>query len=242
MSGKKIGYESLYIIFLMIILLCLLVLYVYVSDNISYDDDIHYPGQPIISPCDEDAYWQIIVDLDQLSLFVYKDGTLIKTYPCSGGKEATPSPTGEFNIINKESWGKGFGGVWMGLNVPWGDFGIHGTRNPSVVGVKNVSGGCIRMLTEDAKELANMIPLETPVKVVQKNKPFVTRYFGECGSEIWNAQIVLHDLGYYKGEFDGKFGKKLREAIFKFQKDYGLKETGSLNQKTYDKILGLLNE
>ena len=37
-------------------------------------------------------------------------------------------------IINKAGWGEGFGGAWMGLNVPWGTYGIHGTKSPWFVG------------------------------------------------------------------------------------------------------------
>jgi hypothetical protein len=238
MSGKKNGCE----LNLITILLCLLTIYVHLSDSTLSDNFVHYSERSIKSSFVEDENigedsWQIIVDLDQLSLFVYQNGMLMKTYPCSGGKNETPSPTGDFKIISKESWGEGFGGVWMGLNVPWGTFGIHGTRNPSVIGKRNVSKGCIRMLTENAKELADMVPLETPVKFIQENRPFFTRYLGDSGSEIWNSQVILHDLGYYNGEFDGKFGNQLRESIIMFQKDTGLKETGSLNQKTYDKIL-----
>ena len=227
---------------LITILFCLLTIYVYLTNNVFGYHVIHYSEHTIISSYAEDedlgkSTWQIIVDLDQLTLSVYKSGMLMKTYPCSGGKNETPSPTGEFKIISKESWGEGFGGVWMGLNVPWGTFGIHGTKNPSIIGKKNVSKGCIRMLTENAKELADMIPLETPVKIVQENRPFFTRYLGDSGSEIWNSQIILHDLGYYNGDFDGKFGNQLRESIIQFQKDNGLKETGSLNKKTYDRVL-----
>lgn len=239
MLGKKNSCEFLNLI---TILLCLLNIYVHLSDSVLSYSFVHYSGHSIDSSFVEDenldeASWKIIVDLDQFSLFVYKNGMLMKTYPCSGGKNETPSPTGEFKIISKESWGEGFGGVWMGLDVPWGTFGIHGTKNPSIIGKKNVSHGCIRMLTENAKELADMVPLETPVRIVQENRPFFTRYLGDSGSEIWNSQIILYNLGYYNGEFDGKFGNQLRESIIKFQKENGLKETGSLNKKTYDKIL-----
>ncbi len=239
MLSKKNSGELLNLI---TILLCLLTIYVHLSDSIFSYNFIHYSENSIISSFVEDedysqAAWQIIVDLDQLSLFVYKNGILVKTYPCSGGKNETPSPTGEFKIISKESWGEGFGGVWMGLNVPWGTFGIHGTKNPSVIGKKNVSKGCIRMFSENAKELADMVPLETSVKIVQENRPFFTLYLGDSGSEIWNSQMILHNLGYYRGAFDGKFGNQLRESIMQFQKDNGLKETGSLNKKTYDEIL-----
>ena len=238
MLGKKCDSKFLNIL---TILFCLLTLYVHFSDSILSNSFVHYSGQAKDYSFAEDendrASWQIIVDLDQFSLFVYKDGMLMKTYPCSGGKNETPSPTGDFKIISKESWGEGFGGIWMGLNVPWGIFGIHGTKEPWVIGKKNASKGCIRMLSVDAKELANMVPLETPVKILQKSRPFFTLYVGDTGSEIWNSQIVLHNLGYYNGEFDGKFGNQLRASIITFQKENGLKETGSLNKKTYDAIM-----
>ena len=239
MLGKKNIYEFLNLI---TILLCLLIIYIHISDSFLSYNFVHYSVHSINSSSVEDenlgeASWQIIVDLDQLSLFVYKNGMLMKTYACSGGKNKTPSPTGDFKIISKESWGEGFGGVWMGLNVPWGTFGIHGTNKPWIIGKENVSKGCIRMLTENAKELAAMIPLGTPVKILQEDRQFFTRYLGDSGSEIWNSQIILNNLGYYNGEFDGKFGNQLRESIIEFQKDNDLKETGSLNKDTYDKIL-----
>lgn len=234
MPGKKISLYSLRVVYLMLVLLCLLNVYACFADH------IHYPRSITSYENDESLekpFWQIVVDLDRFSLFAYKDGILVKTYPCSGGKVETPSPTGDFKIICKDAWGEGFGGVWMGLDVPWGTFGIHGTKFPWLIGKEHPSKGCIRMLSEDAKELSETVPLGTPVRIVQKNKPFFTRYLGECGSEIYNAQVALKSLGYYIGEFDGMFGKQLRQAIIKFQKDSGLKETGSLNQKTYDKIL-----
>lgn len=82
-----------------------------------------------------------------------------------------------------------------------------------------------------------MVPLQTPVRIQQKNKPFFTLYTGDTGSEIWNAQVILNRLGYYNGELDGKFGEQTKDAILEFQSDFGLKETGSLNKDTYDTIL-----
>lgn len=62
----------------------------------------------------------IHINLESLQLCLYKDGSLIRSYPVSGGKIETPSPTGTWKIISKSTWGEGFGGSWMGLNVPWG--------------------------------------------------------------------------------------------------------------------------
>ena len=39
-------------------------------------------------------------------------------------------------------------GRWLGLNVPWGNFGIHGTLDPYSVGWAS-SHGCIRMNNND---------------------------------------------------------------------------------------------
>ena len=64
--------------------------------------------------------FHIHVNLDETRMYVYKNGELLKTYPVSGGKPSTPSPTGTWRIIHKDTWGEGFGGSWLGFNVPWG--------------------------------------------------------------------------------------------------------------------------
>jgi len=71
--------------------------------------------------------YKILVDVEDSKLFLFENNELIKTYKCSGGKTSTPSPIGKWTIISKAKWGEGFGGSWMGLNVPWGQF--RNTRN-----------------------------------------------------------------------------------------------------------------
>lgn len=69
----------------------------------------------------------IHVDLDNYTMYVFKENEIYKTYPVSGGKPKTPSPIGTWNIVSKANWGEGFGGTWMGLNVPWGTLDLeHG--------------------------------------------------------------------------------------------------------------------
>jgi len=64
-------------------------------------------------------------------LEVYNDGQLYKKYRVAVGKSETPTPVGEWKVVWKDyNWGSGFGTRWMGLNVPWGIYGIHGTNNP----------------------------------------------------------------------------------------------------------------
>lgn len=71
--------------------------------------------------------YKILVDVEESKLYLFQDEELVETYKCSGGKWSTPSPIGTWTIVSKAKWGEGFGGSWMGLNVPWGQFGIHGT-------------------------------------------------------------------------------------------------------------------
>jgi len=48
--------------------------------------------------------YYIYINLDELKLYLYKDGVLLKTYPVSGGKPETPSPEGTWKIISKSDW------------------------------------------------------------------------------------------------------------------------------------------
>ncbi|MGB9802898.1 LysM peptidoglycan-binding domain-containing protein, partial [Desulfofundulus sp.] len=54
---------------------------------------------------------------------------------------------------------------WMGLDIPGGNYGIHGTNNPDSIG-KAVSNGCIRMYNHHIEELFPHVPLGTPVRIV----------------------------------------------------------------------------
>lgn len=53
-------------------------------------------------------------------------------------------------------------------------------------------------------------------------------------SETRTIQQRLKDLGYYKGSVDGIYGSGTREAVRKFQSDYGLSQTGEVNSTTAD--------
>lgn len=180
--------------------------------------------------------YHIHVNLDTKQLYVYKDGTLIKTYPCSGGKALTPSPEGTWKIISKDTWGEGFGGSWLGFNVPWGKYGIHGTDQPWFIGRANESQGCIRMLNKDVAELYKMIPHGTTVSIVQTHKTFRVMRDGDIGSDVRDLQMALHRLGYYHGGMDGRYGRLLTTGVQKFQRDNKLKPTGNTDQRTFELI------
>ena len=52
----------------------------------------------------------------------------------------------------------------MGFNVPWGQFGIHGTLEKYSVGWAS-SHGCIRMNNDEVAELYDYIPCGTKVTI-----------------------------------------------------------------------------
>ena len=53
----------------------------------------------------------------------------------------------------------------MGFNVPWGQFGIHGTLEPGSLGWAS-SHGCIRMENSEVAELYKIVPIGTKVTIV----------------------------------------------------------------------------
>lgn len=46
------------------------------------------------------------------------------------------------------------------------------------------------------------------------------------------AQLRLRELGYYRGPIDGSFGHGSRSALFRFQRDYRMRPTGWLDERT----------
>ncbi|MCP8617619.1 S41 family peptidase [Salirhabdus salicampi] len=68
---------------------------------------------------------------------------------------------------------------------------------------------------------------------IQLTKPLE---YDMTGERVSNVQIMLDGLGYDPGRKDGYFGKKTEEAVSKFQRDYGLTVTGTVNEETARKI------
>ncbi|TCK98485.1 putative peptidoglycan binding protein [Natranaerovirga hydrolytica] len=188
---------------------------------------------------ESDPYY-IIVDLDDYTVNVFKDNELHQSYPCSGGKYSTPSPIGTWSIISKADWGEGFGGSWMGFNVPWGKYGFHGTDEPWSIGHPG-SEGCIRMYNDDVADLKSYIPIGTKVKIIKGpygpfGEGFRTIRPGHIGSDVYEVQLRLKELGYYHGWVDGKYGQGFHNAINKFQKENGLAQSQYVTEPMYEAL------
>ena len=126
-----------------------------------------------------------------------------------GGKYSTPSPIGTWTIIEKATWGEGFGGRWMGFDVPWGKFGIHGTTEPYSVGWAS-SHGCIRMNNSEVAEVYKYIPYGTKVTIIDGpygkfGKGFRDLKSGMYGSDVQEIQKRLAELGFFHAAANGKF-------------------------------------
>lgn len=182
----------------------------------------------------------ILVDVSLNTLSVSQDDRVIKTYTIASGKSTTPSPIGTWTIVNKDTWGGSFGGRWMGFNVPWGQYGIHGTSHPTSIGWSS-SHGCIRMKNSDVAELYKITSIGT--KVIITGSPYTNfssnqRLLepGMRGSDVYELQLILKDKGYYKGNPDGIYGEGMKYYVHKFQKDNNLYVSNTINNNFYKKL------
>jgi len=135
----------------------------------------------------------LVINLPELNLYYFKDGTYQRRYTLAVGKPSWPTPTGNYKIIDKRknpTWNvpesiqeemeeEGLEVVEQvppGPKNPLGKFfmltsaegvGIHATNRPWSVGYY-ASHGCIRMLPNEIEKLFPEIPLGTPVKIIYR--------------------------------------------------------------------------
>lgn len=184
----------------------------------------------------------ILIEIDSKLLYLIDTDTneIIKKYVVATGKKDTPTPIGSFKIVHKAIWGEGFGTRWMGLDVPWGKYGIHGTNKPQSIGYSS-SQGCIRMNNRDIEELYSLVKYGTRVAIVGGpygpfNYGFRTLMHGDRGADVQEVQKRLKQLGYYNGAIDGIFGYGMKEAVAKFYKDNKMPVSDRIGPDAYKKL------
>ena len=183
----------------------------------------------------------IHVDVQQKSLTLWQGSECIRRYTVATGAWDTPTPVGVYTINSRFSGEMcGFGTCFLGLNVPFGQYGIHGTNKPESIGY-NASHGCIRMHVKDAEELYALVPNGT--RVVIENGAY-----GELGdtlrplrdgdrsSAVMAVQRKLRALGYYYGWPDGIYGKATSEAVARARKALNLPEKDGVDWSFYQAI------
>lgn len=178
---------------------------------------------------------EVLVELNSLTLTVLVDRKPFRSFPVAIGKLETPSPAGCWKIVSKGFWAKGET-KWLGLSVPFGVYGIHGTNKPWSIGSR-ASNGCIRMFNHHIETIYQWINPGTPVYI--DGNPFRDRRElkrGMIGSDVYHLQIRLKQLGYYSNKPNGVFDYWTEKALKECQADFGLPVTGEFSAKEYYRL------
>ena len=131
---------------------------------------------------------RIVVSIPDRKLVLMNGPCAMRIYDIAVGKASTPSPQGEFVIVNRipnPAWytpgkvvapGKGnpLGTRWMGLSAK--GYGIHGTNAPKSIG-KAASHGCIRMRAADLEELFELVSVGVVVEIHGERPEILARAF-----------------------------------------------------------------
>jgi len=131
----------------------------------------------------------VLVSIPDRRLAVLEDGKVLAQFPVAVGATASPSPTGEFQIINRVfnptfyrpgsviPAGKDnpVGTRWLGLSQK--GYGIHGTNAPRSIG-HAASHGCIRLRNRDMERLFAMLRVGDAVEIRGERDEQIAQVFG----------------------------------------------------------------
>lgn len=131
----------------------------------------------------------IVVNLAEMRLYYFPPSGPVRNFPIGIGKAGKETPLGRTRII-----GKAVGPVWVptpseraenpalparvgpgpnnelgdrGLYLGWDEYLIHGTNNSDSIG-RHDSHGCIKLYPDDIAALFALVPVGTPVLVVDQ--------------------------------------------------------------------------
>ena len=144
-----------------------------------------------------------VVDLQAMELALYGSGKPIKTFKIlSKGMDGSwwETPTGIYTALYKESnHFSSIGKVWMPWSIQfYGNFFIHGWpyRSDGTPVPQSYSGGCVRLSTEDAKEVFYFVKRDMPILVHEIEpsvvaKPVLQPISNDIGAPKILANAVL---------------------------------------------------
>ncbi|MBI1740553.1 MAG: L,D-transpeptidase [Candidatus Koribacter versatilis] len=150
---------------------------------------------------------RVLVSIPERKLALLENGTIRRIYRVAVGKTSTPSPVGDFKIVNRvsnptyyhpgqvipASNSNPVGSRWMGLSAK--GYGIHGTNQPNSIG-KAASTGCIRMGKEDVEELFALVEVGDPVEIRDARDEQAAAIFGtDAETTIAQAQTQTANDG-----------------------------------------------
>jgi len=131
----------------------------------------------------------VLVSLADRQLAVIEDGKVLAYFSVAVGAAVSPSPTGEFEIVNRvanpayyhegvvmaASENSPVGTRWIGLNLK--GYGIHGTNAPRSIG-RAASHGCIRLRNRDVERLYAMLRVGDVVEIRGERDEEIAEVFG----------------------------------------------------------------
>ena len=118
----------------------------------------------------------MVVELNAHRLTVYERDQIFLQEPVGVGTGTTPTPGGLYYTtellipVGQPAYGpyayglSGYSEVLYDFAGGDGQFGMHGTNDPSSVG-RDVSNGCIRLHNDAITKLAERLPIGVPVEI-----------------------------------------------------------------------------
>lgn len=121
---------------------------------------------------------RLSLNLASRILMLYRDGQKLAIYPVAVGAPDTPTPEGQFSIVEmviNPTWinpadleekippgaDNPLGSRWIGIG---GHYGIHGTNKPWSIG-DYASNGCVRMRARDVESLYDIVDIGDTVSI-----------------------------------------------------------------------------
>lgn len=121
--------------------------------------------------------YRMQLSLSDFRLVVHNGSQVVADTKVVIGTPGTPTPTGRFYVNDKELQKNAYGsyGPWVlstnGYSEAMDEFdkhlpviGFHGTNLPGLIGTMS-SNGCVRMANDVVIQLANALPLGTPIDI-----------------------------------------------------------------------------
>lgn len=182
---------------------------------------------------------KVFIDVTENRLYVMKNDAVVKSYPISTGMQNMLSPIGMWKVQKMSKEDKSTGGYFIGIDIPWGVYGICSTDMKTV---KNSnSQGFIKMFNDDVEELYKIVDKNTPVQIYGgPYGPFGNGFRrispGDRGADVYEIEKRLKTLGYYGGNVNGIYDDNLKTAIHKYQKHNRLQTSDSVGSDFYIKL------
>lgn len=148
-------------------------------DNADSDGDLYLDGTEVaasydpLDPTRKKLEKRIEVRRKDLRLAYYFGETKLADIPVSTGKRSTPTPIGDFKVLDKEPVKRYRGATYDFPNTKWnlwfttgtGRYYIHGAYWHDKFGVAAVSAGCVNVRYEDMERLYWFAQHGTPVSI-----------------------------------------------------------------------------